>query len=661
MKPKEDGGLLSSHIYAQWKEERGRDYTSFKTFSTDDQTVALALHWTIIMADDDGVGDTDHTGSRNRNRIRLAVAVRARGWGAVGIAEMGGMAGSDILVFEVNGLKLYDAYATASERPKIDKQQDWTLLNASWTSVEDEIILFEAERKVITDDPMDWPIIVDTNPFLPGTRIIAAWGDTEEMHYHGPDNRLQGNVRFYDGTFSNADTSPVNPAVGSFDNKQDYLHSSSGSGSISTSILFNVDNFVVPGRWTTWYEHRCFTVTELINEQGLPSDQPLHAIAFEALLDPGQLVHHMSLYSSPSEEHMKKKCDENGPHEFMYVWNKGQDKMTLFPNDVGVLLADTSSSMSKDLGQVPRSFRLEIHYENPKKLKGIHDSSGIRVHYTSELRTHTAAIMEVGDPRVKLVNNPIGEGLQDHKFMCNETCTRNHIPQGGVIVLYEMLHMHKSGLTMQNIHKRKGKEIRRSVVQYYDFDQGAQVVKQEPFQILPGDSFETHCLYQGMKGLQFGFEAHREMCMGWILYYPAMDVHLSCSYQSGVESCAAVHTSARLPGPSELGRTFGQERSNGDVEFRQERGRHSSDEGIFAKNDIPLSAVFVITISVVVVAIIMIAFSARKWYSLRVSRYKKVTRDEMIGCDLGSDIDNDGWQCPVGVRGASHTLRYRAG
>jgi hypothetical protein len=202
----------------------------------------------------------------------------------------------------------------------------------------------------------------------------------------------------------------------------------------------------------------------------LPLDKPLHLIGFEWLLDPGKHVHDVALYLSPSE-HISK-CDATGPHSFMHTWNRGQDKNYFLPLDVGILLADESKGSTKGLGRVPKSFLFKINYENPQKTKGVRDSGGVRLYFTSTLRKHTAAIMEFGDPRVLLVGKPVGEGLQCHTFSCPGLCMKNHIQEKGITVLYKMLHMHANGLTMQNIQKRDGRELHQSTVQYFDFNQG---------------------------------------------------------------------------------------------------------------------------------------------------------------------------------------------
>merc|ERR1712151_1252742 len=104
---------------------------------------------------------------------------------------MGGMPGADIVIFETSSNSLSDAYSVAYERPIIDKQQDWKLLNYA---NEGGMLIFEAERDIDTGDSMDWPFEDDTSLFKTGTKVIIAWGDTKNMHYHGPNNRLHSEV-----------------------------------------------------------------------------------------------------------------------------------------------------------------------------------------------------------------------------------------------------------------------------------------------------------------------------------------------------------------------------------------------------------------------------------------------------------------------------------
>jgi len=308
------------------------------------------------------------------------------------------------------------------------------------------------------------------------------------------------------------------------------------------------------------------TVADLVREQGLPNDKPVHLIGFEMDLDPGILLHHIVLYYDTQESY--SKCDPwHSATSMMLIWNKGQSKTFLFPENIGMLLADESERGGKGLGMRPKSFRLELHYENPKKIKGFKDSSGIRLHYTTKLREFTAGTLEVADPQVKMIGQPIGDGLRQHTFGCPESCTESHLPPQGVTVFYQLLHMHRKGLTMEIAHQRNGEDINTAKVQYFDSKFGAHVVERQ-FTILPGDTFQARCTYESTKddNLQYGFETRREMCLGTIYYYPAsVSAHMMCTIESGVKECVSTHMASSLSEASSLNRTFGLESPHSDI------------------------------------------------------------------------------------------------
>jgi hypothetical protein len=530
------GGLSDADIndsYSTWKAGRGTAFTHSRLLS---KTLG-AVHPTEAAADESSVAL--HWIIKEET-IRIAVAVEATGWVALGFTEMGGMPGADIVVFEGATKKLYDSFSVAYERPQVDQQQDWTLLNSI---TDDGVMIFEAERKLDTGDSMDWPLTDDTSLLEAGTKLLAAWGETAEMHYHNPDNRLQAAVRLFADSDRDSDKELF-----------DRVMSDEAEGSVS----LHFDDFTVPDKWPTWYEWKCVTVADLVKMQGLPADKPVHLIGFEFLLDPGSLIHHIVVYSGTQDK--IPKCDPyRGPTSVMHVWNRCQSNSFFFPENIGMLLADESSRAGRGLGIPPKSFRLEIHYENPKKMKGSMDSSGVRLHYTSKLREYTGATLELADPQVKLLGKPIGQGIRQHTFTCPASCTKKHLPPQGVTVLYELLHMHKKGQTMEIVHQRDGETADAALVQYYDFGSGGQVLRNN-YTILPGDTFQTHCTYDGNKDLQFGFEARREMCLGTVFYYPAsVSAHLSCTVKSGVKECVSDHSAVSLHGVEDLKRSFGVE------------------------------------------------------------------------------------------------------
>lgn len=83
---------------------------------------------------------------------------------------------------------------------------------------------------------------------------------------------------------------------------------------------------------------------------------------------------------------------------------------------------------------------------------------------------------------------------------------------------------------MYNQHIRDGQVIRTGSVDFFDFAQsGGPAVQQQPFQVLPGDSFNIRCYYKNDEGTSrtFGLGSAEEMCMAFLLYYPRRIVTLS--------------------------------------------------------------------------------------------------------------------------------------
>lgn len=94
------------------------------------------------------------------------------------------MPGSDLAVFTTEGGtgKITDTYATAYASPINDDQQDWTLTSYS---LDGGFIIWEGERLLKTCDNQDWEIRDDSEADTPAHKVIAAWGNSASMSYHG--------------------------------------------------------------------------------------------------------------------------------------------------------------------------------------------------------------------------------------------------------------------------------------------------------------------------------------------------------------------------------------------------------------------------------------------------------------------------------------------
>ena len=117
-----------------------------------------------------------------------------------------------------------------------------------------------------------------------------------------------------------------------------------------------------------------------------------------------------------------------------------------------------------------QAIRIEIHYNNPKLISGMKDSSGVRLHYTSTPRLHEAAFLQLGDPLLGLYGEKITGGLTKHEFTCGGSCSSLFLDEP-VTVIFEALHMHKTGTRMVSEVIRGDEVVHTAKVEVFDFDQ----------------------------------------------------------------------------------------------------------------------------------------------------------------------------------------------
>ena len=194
------------------------------------------------------------------------------------------------------------------------------------------------------------------------------------------------------------------------------------------------------------------------------------------------------------------------------------------------------------------------------KIDGVVDSSGFRVYWTKSLRQHDASVLEIGDPFVFLAGTKVGADLSQHSFSCPSECTSTYLGEE-VTVFSELLHMHEKGIMMTNEHIRGADIVRKSSVEYYDFQQvGGFIVPQNPFTMKPSDSFRLKCFYSATDIEEFGFGSFDEMCIAYLYYYPVQSFPYGvCGYNWFYSSCSTEYASQKLNQMSDLGRIFGND------------------------------------------------------------------------------------------------------
>jgi dopamine beta-monooxygenase len=512
--PSDYFGGLDHDTYVAWAETSSYTKTTFLNMAANGDE-GVAVHWTI---------DDTH--------INLAVAARATGWVGFGIAESGGMRGSDIVLFEAASNTLTDAHVLDQlVAPITDGCQNWELVS----SLSDGgFIIFEAKRLVDTGDSQDRPIIDDSSLEVAAHNVIAAWSDSTTISYHGVNNRVRNTIRFYGDIGSETmllETKVKSEAEGFFMlGANDYL--------ISTN--------------ETEYVDFCLSSEELI-AMGVPMNLSLHTIGVEPVVDPRgeKYVHHFLVSGSTFAG-----CGESlGPDELTYIWAPGMGPFILPPNVGGLFGSDGF-----------KSFNIQIHYNNPSEDDGILDSSGVNIYFTSQKREHDLGVLQLGDPFVFLNGVNVGNGFSEHTFNCPGSCSSVSVAQN-ITVLREFLHMHKSGSRMYNTQIRGGETVHTGSVDYFDFDQsGAYSVIQPTFEILPGDSFKTSCYYSTASDEKFGLSSQEEMCIAYLFYYPRqvlddLGLAYTCAFGLGdvfgFPQCENGWSTTSLASVDQFERTFG--------------------------------------------------------------------------------------------------------
>eukprot|EP00980_Cylindrotheca_fusiformis_P011682 scaffold2770_cov104-Cylindrotheca_fusiformis.AAC.3 len=457
--------------------------------SEDNQGVAF--HWTILSSMEEGEMDT----------IDLALVVRARGWVGFGIAEAGGMAGADVLLYNVASEEVQDAYFMNDRIPRVDDCQDWKLVKSEVT--DDGFLIVQASRRLDTGDMQDRRIHDDSAMDVPPSRVIFAWGDDQGGPiYHG-NNRAQSSLRFFGETLDEETLV-----------RETLIEQSTGYFDVTAK------DYPVKAQETE-YPRFCFSEQDLF-DQGVPADVELHVIGFQAIETPGneEYLHHYVVYASNepfNDEIDNLNCGSAVHIEPVYAWTPG-DRGLVLPKNVGVPLGEISNGF--------RSYMIETHYNNPNLDEGVIDSSGIRIYYSTETREHDMGVLSLGDAALKQLGNRVGddgpEKFYEYAYECPSSCSSLAVTRP-VTVLREYLHMHKQGSRMYQEVIRDGTAVRRSNIDFFQYDQsGNQVVQQDPYELLPGDGFKTVCYFEPKNDTIFGLSTQDEMCNSFVYYYPKM-------------------------------------------------------------------------------------------------------------------------------------------
>lgn len=156
------------------------------------------------------------------------------------------------------------------------------------------------------------------------------------------------------------------------------------------------------------------------------------------------------------------------------------------------------------------------------------DTSGLRLHYTNELRENEGGILITGVAPSTLHFIPPYQQEYKTAGYCSFGCTKSVFPKDGINVVSVMLHSHLAGRKLKLRHVRGGKELPPLAQDdHYDFNYQQSRTLSQATTILPGDGLITECSYSTVnrdKPTLGGYSTSEEMCLAFVLHYPRTEL-----------------------------------------------------------------------------------------------------------------------------------------
>jgi len=501
----------------------------------------------------------------NVDSITFRVSVRTRGYIGLGFSPSGGMHGADIALAWVSGdgkVHLSDRNGIGNHAPSLDTQQD-LVLDLGYENDTHTVIQFSRPWQTC-DSREDMQLGPDT------VKLIWAYSDEDpdEAVYHNHHRHLPYHSVLRRGSRS---VHLAEPAQSSLPLPNPHR-----------TWDLRADRLELPEDDHTHYWCKIYRAPDLNHKH--------HMIALEPLIEPGHesYVHHMVLYEchiphsqieaaggATTADWFQRHVDQPGqpcyspnmPAEWSFclatnawAWAVGSTGERL-PKHTGMPLGEAYGGATY--------FMLETHYDNPALHTPIIDNSGIRIHYTDQLRPYDTGMLLVGSEVNFLQFIPPRQNSFTSVGHCSAECTSAGLPESGIKIISGVLHSHLAGRRMRLRHIRRGVEL-AVILQdnHYDFNYQASRIPPQETTVYPGDQLMLECDYDTSSRTDptfGGLSTREEMCLGFILYYPR-------SALADCRSLPALHTLTNALGIEEIyGRSF--ERL---VEFMKDIGADGS-------------------------------------------------------------------------------------
>jgi hypothetical protein len=249
-----------------------------------------------------------------------------------------------------------------------------------------------------------------------------------------------------------------------------------------------------------------------------------HVIKIEMLLDPkaAQFVHHLVLLMCDTESAEAANftnnmviddCISMPPQcqEILWGWAPGVDNLE-FPPDIGMSIRDSTHFLM-----------IQMHYYNPSQVKGVTDSSGLRLTWSDSLRPLESGVMTLfgpATPNQGLTSIPKGKKNYSIQMVIPESCTATW--REPITITSAMHHLHHYGVKQTITVTRDGEYVGlvrdEPVFGYYQ-----QSFMETNFTIMPGDRITMECFWDtttATDDIPVSERTDHDMCFALMQYYP---------------------------------------------------------------------------------------------------------------------------------------------
>ncbi|XP_062559085.1 MOXD1 homolog 2-like [Armigeres subalbatus] len=511
----------------------------------------LGAHWDHSVFLDD---DYRLLWSISGYDITFEVQARTHGYIGLGFSKDGTIYGADIVIGWVDQGQVHfqDRHVKKNSdgKPVVDSSQDYVLL-LGYENMTHTVLRFK--RKLDTCDvAYDVPITNDT------MRVIYMYHDEEPRGSQYAPGSLPDPAEAFKQARSLFLTQRVNQSPIKLDARMKIME------------LRNQD-VELPSEGGTLHWCKVFKLSDINRKH--------HLIRYEPVFDSSSSVpylNHIILHecqgSSPDLEILSReagracyKTDRSilTCNSIVAAWTRGSEGFS-FPAEVGYPMDSNQA----------RFFLMETHYSSPTeevsenhgvKSKLMVDSSGIKIYYTSSVRSYDAGVLSVGmDPNWRHIIPPGQEHVLSEGHCVGE-CTRKAFPRDGINVFGVMMKTHQIGRQIKLRQIRYREEL-LPIAHDKSIDYNYQEYRRldSPVKVLPGDRLIAECIYDSSKRAAItlgGLTAREETCLVLTLYYPRQKELTTCHslpslptvlHSLGIDTLVPGSNPVRIGSPLEL-------------------------------------------------------------------------------------------------------------